>query len=175
MHIRVRPRAAAVIALAASSALVLAGCTAAADAGAGESAGKPAAATAAAPKAGQNGKGAPLTRDAVDEEVRSALRTAGLDPEKGKATNAEAAGTKNASLVDWTAVVSTQQADWALPRFGQQLEHLGWTSHPVGTSTLSYEKTDWVLLVGSVKQADGIVLRTGESLLTVNVTYLGAG
>ncbi|MFD9355568.1 hypothetical protein [Streptomyces sp. NPDC060031] len=174
MYTRVRPQAAVVIALAASAALALTGCSA------DTPAGKPAAAKAAAtttppPKPTPNNTGAPLTRDAVDGEVRSALRTAGLDPEKGKATTAGASGTKNASLVDWTAILSTQQADWALPRFGQQLEHLGWKSHPVGTATLSYEKTDWVLLVGSVKQADGVTLRTGESLLTVNVTYLGAG
>ncbi|MFG2986108.1 hypothetical protein ACGFYQ_33485 [Streptomyces sp. NPDC048258] len=178
MHTRVRPQAAAVIALAASAALALAGCTAAADTAAGPAAAPVAASTAPASppaKATPKSTGAPLGRDAVDGEVRAALRAAGIDPAKGKST-AETTGRKNPSLVDWTAVLPTQQADFALPRIGEQLQHLGWQPHSVGsTATLSYEKTDWVLLVGSAKQADGVALRQGESLLTVNVTYLGAG
>ncbi|MFE9633699.1 hypothetical protein [Streptomyces sp. NPDC006463] len=176
MHTSVRPQTAAVIALAASAALALAGCTSASET-AGPAAAPAAASTAAAsppPKATPKSTGAPLTRDAVDGEVRAALRTAGLDPAKGKATS-ETTGRKNPSQVDWTAVVTTQQAEFALPRIGEQLQHLGWQPHPVGTATLSYEKTDWVLLVGSVKQADGVALRQNESLLTVNVTYLGTG
>ncbi|MFB7467914.1 hypothetical protein ACFCZ1_31230 [Streptomyces sp. NPDC056224] len=177
MHTSVRPQTAAVIALAASAALALAGCTSASETPAGPTAATVAASTPPASppaKATPKSTGAPLTRDAVDGEVRAALRTAGVDPAKGKATS-EATGRKNPSQVDWTAVLTTQQAEFALPRIGEQLEHLGWKSHPVGTETLSYEKTDWVLLVGSVKQADGVVLRPNESLLTVNVTYLGTG
>ncbi|MEU9304664.1 hypothetical protein [Streptomyces sp. NPDC048269] len=174
MHTRVRPQAAAAIALAASAALALAGCTAAS-----ESAG-PGAAASAAPasppaKPTPRSTGAPLGRDAVDGEVRSALRAAGIDPAKGR-TTAETTGRKAPSLVDWTAALPTQQADAALPKIGEQLQGLGWQPHPAGgTATLTYEKTDWVLLVGSVKQADGLTLRQGESLLTVNATYLGTG
>ncbi|MET9882294.1 hypothetical protein ABZZ20_03880 [Streptomyces sp. NPDC006430] len=179
MHIRVRPQAAAVIALAASAALALVGCTAAGDTGAGQVNASSAAGgknAPAAPSAKPTAKtaSAPIGRDVVDEEVKAALRSAGLDPVKGK-TTAEANGKKNASLVDWTAIVTTQQAEWALPRIGAQLEHLGWRPDPVAAGTLSYDKTDWVLLVGTVKQAEGVTLRSTESLLTVNVTYLGAG
>ncbi|MFE2142950.1 hypothetical protein ACFXA3_14620 [Streptomyces sp. NPDC059456] len=172
MHIRVRPQTAAVITLAASAALVLAGCSSADDSGSSASKAGSAQSQSAKSSAKPTAKatGAPLSRDAVDDEVRSSLRAAGLDPEKGKGSG-DTKGTKNASLVDWTAVLSTQQADWALPRFGEQLQHLGWRE----TAPQSYEKTDWVLLVGSTKQANTVTLKSGESLLTVNVTYLGAG
>ncbi|MYT24272.1 hypothetical protein GTW69_28990 [Streptomyces sp. SID7760] len=176
MHIRVRPQTAAVIALAASAALVLTGCSSSDGSG---SAGVPKAAAASQPagsaakpsgKPSAKATGAPLGRDAVDDDVKSSLRAAGLDPEKGKGSG-DANTTKNASLVDWTAVTTTQQAEWALPRLGDQLKHLGWHE----TAPQSYEKTDWVLLIGSVKQAAGVNLKANESLLTVNVTYLGAG
>lgn len=170
MYTRVRPQTAVALALAASAALVLSGCSAAAD----DTAGTATAAASGAPKAPASSKpkptAAPVSRDTVDQEVGAALRAAGLDPAKGKST-AEANGKKNASLVDWTAVLAGSQADWALPRIGAQLEHLGWRT----TAPLSYEKADWVLVVGSTKQSDTVTLRSGESLLTVNVTYLGAG
>ncbi|MFD3719960.1 hypothetical protein [Streptomyces sp. NPDC058674] len=178
MYIRVRPRAAAVIALAASAALALAGCSSAGDPAAPVA--DPKAPAAASAPASSSAKSTPkadtalLARDTVDEEVRSALRTAGLDPAKGKST-AEAKGTKNPNLVDWTAVLPSTQADFALPRIGAQLEHLGWRPHSGGTATLSFEKAGWVLLVGSVKQSTGVPLRSTESLLTVNATYLGGG
>ncbi|MEU8839012.1 hypothetical protein AB0D97_07730 [Streptomyces roseus] len=166
MHIRVRPQTAAVIALAASAALVLTGCSS--SDGSGEVAAQKAAASAAQPAA--KGAEPPVSRDTVDQEVRSALRAAGLDPEKGKGSG-DADNTKNASQVDWTAVVNTQQVEGALPRIGEHLKHLGWRE----TAPQSYEQTDWVLLIGSVKQAAGVNLKANESLLTVNVTYLGAG
>ncbi|MCC0096322.1 hypothetical protein K7B10_16305 [Streptomyces flavotricini] len=168
MHIRVRPQTAAVIALAASAALALAGCSSSDGSGAA-GAPKPAAASQSA-KPSPKATGAPLGRDAVDDEVKSSLRAAGLDPEKGKGSG-DANATKNASVVDWTAVTTTQQAEWALPRLGEQLKHLGWRE----TAPQSYEKTDWVLLIGSTKQSNTVNLKSTESLLTVNVTYLGAG
>ncbi|MFE5535210.1 hypothetical protein [Streptomyces sp. NPDC056492] len=167
MHIRVRPQTAAVIALAASAALVLAGCSSS-DGSGKEGAPKAAASSAAQPAA--KGAEAPVSRDTVDQEVRSALRAAGLDPEKGKGSG-DADNTKNASQVDWTAVVNTQQVEGALPKIAEHLKHLGWRE----TAPNSYEQTDWVLLVGSVKQSGTVSLKSNESLLTVNVTYLGAG
>ncbi|MFD5506272.1 hypothetical protein ACFWIB_00645 [Streptomyces sp. NPDC127051] len=169
MHIRVRPQTAAVIALAASAALALAGCSSSDGSGAA-AAPKPAAAASQSAKPSAKATGAPLGRDAVDDEVKSSLRAAGLDPEKGKGSG-DTNMTKNASVVDWTAVTTTQQAEWALPRLGEQLKHLGWRE----TAPQSYEKTDWVLLIGSTKQSSTVNLKSGESLLTVNVTYLGAG
>ncbi|MEV6576864.1 hypothetical protein AB0M92_01705 [Streptomyces sp. NPDC051582] len=166
MHIRVRPQTAAVIALAASAALVLAGCSSSDGSGA---AGAQKAAESSAQPAAKGGE-APVSRDTVDQEVRSALRAAGLDPEKGKGSG-DADNTKNASQVDWTAVVNTQQVESALPKIAEHLKHLGWRE----TAPQSYEQTDWVLLVGSVKQSTTVNLKSNESLLTVNVTYLGAG
>ncbi|MFF3430333.1 hypothetical protein [Streptomyces sp. NPDC002602] len=107
------------------------------------------------------------------EDIRAAVRKAGLEPETGKTTS-EPNGVKNASYVDWMAVLETQQAEQALPKMGAELERLGWRRDTETDAPLSYEKADWILLGRSVTQADAVRLAPGESLLTVTVTDFGA-
>ncbi|KOU24667.1 hypothetical protein ADK52_13695 [Streptomyces sp. WM6372] len=168
MHIGVRPQTAAVIALAAAAALALAGCSS--SDGSGTSASNPEAAASRSAKPSPKGTGEPIGRHAVDDQVKAALRLAGLDPDQGKGSG-DTSKTKNESVVDWTAVTTTQRAEAALPRLDEQLKRLGWRE----TAPQSYEKTDWVLLIGSTKQSSTVNLKPGESQITVNGTYLGAG
>ncbi|WP_449483491.1 hypothetical protein [Streptomyces avidinii] len=115
---------------------------------------------------------ADVTRDAVDRDVRAAVRKAGLDPAKGKTTSVPN-GIANPSYVDWTAVLATPQAQAALPKIGAELERLGWHADPDGAAPLSYEKSDWLLTGRSAAEADAATLAPGESLLTVAVTDFG--
>ncbi|MFK0232394.1 hypothetical protein [Streptomyces vinaceus] len=168
MHTGVRPQTAAVIALAATAALALAGCSS--SDGSGASASKAGAAASRPAEPSPKGTGGPIGRHGVDDQIKAAVRLAGLDPDQGKGSG-DSNKTKNESAVDWSTVTTTQRAEAALPRLDEQLKRLGWRE----TAPQSYEKTDWVLLIGSTKQSSTVNLKPGESQITVNGTYLGPG
>ncbi|MCX4545831.1 hypothetical protein [Streptomyces sp. NBC_01565] len=156
MYVRTKAPQAVAVVLAVSASLALGGCTA------NGSGSAPTAST----------KAAALTRDGVDEDVRTAIRKAGLDPAKGK-TTAVPNGVENPSTVDWIAVLDTQRAEQAVPKIGKELERLGWQPDPTGGAPLGYEKADWVLMGRSVTETDMTTLQQGESLLSIVVTDLG--
>ncbi|MGI5447517.1 hypothetical protein ACQEVM_17370 [Streptomyces sp. CA-243310] len=124
------------------------------------------------PQHGSSASPLAVSRDTVAEDIRAAVRKAGLEPGRGKTTS-EPNGVKNASYVDWIAVLETRQAEQALPKMGAELERLGWRRDTEVDAPLSYEKADWILLGRSVTQTDGARLAPGESLLTVAVTDFG--
>ncbi|MFD0265890.1 hypothetical protein ACFVGY_04735 [Streptomyces sp. NPDC127106] len=157
------PAASAALALALALALVLTGCTGADTAG-----GSKPSPTSSTKKA------ATADRDTVDAEVRALVRAAGLDHGQGKTTSITQNGVKNPGLVDWTVVLDTPRAERALRAMGAEAERRGWHPEPLEDGKVMYEKSGWVLTVGSSATADVVALREGESLLSVFAHAWGA-
>ncbi|MFJ9645931.1 hypothetical protein [Streptomyces sp. NPDC101206] len=158
MHLHARRPAAAAAVPAASTALALAlvltGCTGADAAG------------GAKPSPTSTKRAASADRDTVEAEVRALVRAAGLDPAQGRTTSAPN-GVEHPSRVDWTAVLDTPRAERSVQAVRAEAERRGWHPEPLEEGKVVYEKSGWMLMVGSSATADVVVLRDGESLLTV--------
>ncbi|MFD3872262.1 hypothetical protein [Streptomyces sp. NPDC058623] len=113
----------------------------------------------------------PLTRDAVDEVMRTAISAAGLDPAQGRPTVAADAA---ANRTGWMAAreLATVQAE--MNAICADLERQGWTLNPNGdrpnpTDSRSYRRGGWYLLVHTRGKAQA---PSTPSALTDSQTYL---
>lgn len=91
----------------------------------------------------------PLTRDAVDEVIRTAVGAAGLDPAQGRPTVAAGADSKRTG---WTAVREKSAAQSEMDAVCADLERQGWTLNPKGDrpdASRSYKRGGWYLLVST--------------------------
>ncbi|MEV7584677.1 hypothetical protein [Streptomyces erythrochromogenes] len=91
----------------------------------------------------------PLTRDAVDEAIRTALASAGLDPEQGRPFAAGAASKRTG----WTAVREKNAAQAEMKAVCADLERQGWTLNPDPRGdrpeARSYKRGGWYLVVNT--------------------------
>ncbi|MER6443705.1 hypothetical protein [Streptomyces venezuelae] len=112
----------------------------------------------------------PLTRDAVDEVIRTAVRAAGLDPAQGLPTVPADAQAKRTG---WTAVREKTAAQSEMDAVCADLERQGWTLNPNKKghpdASRSYKRGGWYLVVHmrGTNQAP-----SPTSALTDSQTYL---
>lgn len=111
----------------------------------------------------------PLTRDAVDEVIRTAVSAAGLDPEQGRPTVAAGAATNRTG---WVAVREKTAAQSEMDAICADLERQGWTLNPNGDrpeASRSYKRGGWYLLVSARGKSQAPSTTSG---LTDSQTYL---
>ncbi|WP_327411493.1 hypothetical protein [Streptomyces sp. NBC_01233] len=111
----------------------------------------------------------PLTRDAVDEVIRTAVSAAGLDPEQGRPTIAAGA---NSNRTGWMAVREKTAAQSEVNAICADLERQGWTLNPNGDrpdASRSYKRGGWYLLVSTRGKTQ---TPSTTSALTDSQTYL---
>ncbi|MGW7450002.1 hypothetical protein [Streptomyces sp. NPDC054787] len=111
----------------------------------------------------------PLTRDAVDEVIRTAVSAAGLDPAQGRPTVAAGAGSDRTG---WMAVREKTAAQSEINAICADLERQGWTLNPNGDRpdvSRSYKRGGWYLLVSTRGKTQA---PSTTSILTDSQTYL---
>ncbi|MEV7561526.1 hypothetical protein [Streptomyces sp. NPDC089795] len=111
----------------------------------------------------------PLTRDAVDETIRTAIGAAGLDPAQGRPVGAAGADAKRTG---WTAVREKSAAQAEMNAVCADLERQGWKSNPNGDSpdaSRSYKRGGWYLLVSTRGKTQA---PSTTSTMTDSQTYL---
>ncbi|WP_158710068.1 hypothetical protein [Streptomyces katrae] len=111
----------------------------------------------------------PLTRDAVDEVIRTAVSAAGLDPAQGRPTGAAGA---NSNRTGWMAVREKTAAQSEMNMICADLERQGWTLNPNGDrpdASRSYKRGGWHLLVSTCGKTQA---PSTTSTLTDSQTYL---
>ncbi|MFD6967740.1 hypothetical protein [Streptomyces sp. NPDC059949] len=121
----------------------------------------------------------PLTRDAVDEVIRTAISAAGLDPAQGRPTvaananaNANANAETNSNRTGWKAVREKTAAQSEMNAICADLERQGWTLNPNGDrpdASRSYKRGGWYLLVSTRGKTQA---PSTTSTLTDSQTYL---
>ncbi|MER6198525.1 hypothetical protein ABT234_14330 [Streptomyces sp. NPDC001586] len=111
----------------------------------------------------------PLTRDEVDEVIRTAVSSAGLDPAQGRPTVAAGA---NSNRTGWMAVREETAAQSEMNAICADLERQGWTLNPNGDrpdASRSYKRGGWYLLVSTRGKTQA---PSTTSDLTDSQTYL---
>ncbi|ROR00241.1 hypothetical protein EDE04_6803 [Streptomyces sp. 2132.2] len=111
----------------------------------------------------------PLTRDAVDEVIRTAVSAAGLDPAQGRPTGAAGA---DSNRTGWMAVREKSAAQSDMNAICTDLERQGWTPNPNGDradASRSYQRGGWYLLVSTRGKTQA---PSTASTLTDSQTYL---
>ncbi|MGW6691948.1 hypothetical protein [Streptomyces sp. NPDC054961] len=111
----------------------------------------------------------PLTRDAVDEVIRTAVSAAGLDPAQGRPTGAAGA---DSNRTGWMAVREKTAAESEMNAICADLERQGWTLNPNGDrpdASRSYKRGGWYLLVSTRGKTQA---PSTTSTLTDAQTYL---
>ncbi|MFK0220921.1 hypothetical protein ACIQWN_22355 [Streptomyces vinaceus] len=111
----------------------------------------------------------PLTRDAVDEVIRTAVGAAGLDPAQGRPTGAAGA---DSNRTGWMAVREKTAARAEMNAICADLERQGWTLNPNGDradASRSYKRGGWHLLVSTRGKTQA---PSPTSALTDSQTYL---
>ncbi|MFF4102803.1 hypothetical protein [Streptomyces sp. NPDC001903] len=111
----------------------------------------------------------PLTRDEVDEVIRTAVSAAGLDPAQGRPTGAAGA---NSNRTGWMAVREKTAAQSEMKAICADLERKGWTLNPNGDgadTSRSYKRGGWYLLVSTRGKTQA---PSTTSPLTDSQTYL---
>ncbi|MCX5174757.1 hypothetical protein OG523_03050 [Streptomyces virginiae] len=111
----------------------------------------------------------PLTRDAVDEAIRTAVGAAGLDPAQGRPTGPADA---NSNRTGWAAVREKTAAQSEMNAICADLERQGWTLNPNGDrpdASRSYKRGGWYLLVSTRGKTQA---PSTTSALTDSQTYL---
>ncbi|MFD7259063.1 hypothetical protein [Streptomyces sp. NPDC059874] len=111
----------------------------------------------------------PLTRDEVDEVIRTAVRAAGLDPEQGKST--VPAGS-NLNRTGWMAVREKAAAQSETMAICADLERQGWVLNPnrdSANASRSYKRGGWYLVVSTrgTAQAQPNTLSDSQTYLTM--------
>ncbi|MEV7443977.1 hypothetical protein AB0O22_23105 [Streptomyces sp. NPDC091204] len=111
----------------------------------------------------------PLTRDAVDEVIRTAVSAAGLDPAQGRPIGPAGA---NSNRTGWTAVREQTAAQSEMNAICADLERQGWTLNPNGDrpdASRSYKLGGWYLLVSTrgKTQAPSTTLTDSQTYLTL--------
>ncbi|MEW1693725.1 hypothetical protein ACIQOF_35925 [Streptomyces sp. NPDC091265] len=110
-----------------------------------------------------------LTRNEVDEAIRTAIRRAGLKPEQGKST---APAGSNLNRTGWMAVREKPAAQSEMKAICVDLERQGWVLNPSGDSadaSRSYKRGGWYLLVSTrgKTQAPSNTLSASQTYLTM--------
>ncbi|MFF8271764.1 hypothetical protein ACF059_30930 [Streptomyces sp. NPDC016562] len=111
----------------------------------------------------------PLTRDAVDEVIRTAVSAAGLDPAQGRPTAPAGA---DSNRTGWMAVREKTAAQSEINAICADLERQGWTLNPNGDrpdASRSYKRGGWYLLVSTRGKTQA---PSSTSALTDSQTYL---
>ncbi|MFI8342004.1 hypothetical protein ACIF8W_18345 [Streptomyces sp. NPDC085639] len=111
----------------------------------------------------------PLTRDAVDEVIRTAVTAAGLDPAQGRPIGATGA---DSNKTGWMAVREQTAAQSDMYAICADLERQGWTLNPNGdrpVASRSYKRGGWYLLVSTRGKTQAPSTTSG---LTDSQTYL---
>ncbi|WP_327380725.1 hypothetical protein [Streptomyces sp. NBC_01207] len=113
----------------------------------------------------------PLTRDAVDEVIRTAVSAAGLDPAQGRPTIAADA---YSNRTGWMAVRDGTAAQSEMNAICADLERQGWTLNPNPKgdrpdASRSYKRGGWYLLVSTRGKSQ---TPSSTSALTDAQTYL---
>ncbi|MFI0203785.1 MULTISPECIES: hypothetical protein [Streptomyces] len=111
----------------------------------------------------------PLTRDAVDEVIRTAVSAAGLDPAQGRPIGAAGA---DSNKTGWMAVREQTAAQSDMNAICADLERQGWTLNPNGDrpeASRSYKRGGWYLLVSTRGKTQA---PSTTSALTDSQTYL---
>ncbi|MCZ4122773.1 hypothetical protein [Streptomyces sp. H39-S7] len=111
----------------------------------------------------------PLTRDAVDEVIRSAVSAAGIDPARGRPTVAAGA---NLNTTGWMAVRERTAVLSEMNAICADLERQGWKLNPSGDrpdASRSYKRGGWYLLVSTRGKT---LAPSATSALTDSQTYL---
>ncbi|MFJ2747844.1 hypothetical protein [Streptomyces sp. NPDC087297] len=111
----------------------------------------------------------PLTRDAVDEVIRTAVSAAGLDPAQGRPIGAAGA---DSNKTGWMAVREQTAAQSDMNAICADLERQGWTLNPNGDrpeASRSYKRGGWYLLVSTRGKTQA---PSTTSALTESQTYL---
>ncbi|WP_314254439.1 hypothetical protein [Streptomyces sp. DSM 40907] len=113
----------------------------------------------------------PLTRDAVDEVIRTAVSAAGLDPAQGRPTGAAGA---DSNRTGWMAVREQTAAQSEMNAVCADLERQGWTLNPNPKgdrpdASRSYKRGGWYLLVSTRGKTQA---PSTASALTDSQTYL---
>ncbi|MFJ4775415.1 hypothetical protein [Streptomyces sp. NPDC088762] len=111
----------------------------------------------------------PLTRDAVDEAIRTAVGAAGLDPAQGHPLGPAGA---DSNRTGWTAVREKTAAQSEMDAVCADLERQGWTLNPNGDrpdASRSYKRGGWYLLVSTRGKTQA---PSTSSPLTDSQTYL---
>ncbi|MGW7194707.1 hypothetical protein [Streptomyces chryseus] len=111
----------------------------------------------------------PLTRDAVDEVIQTAVSAAGLDPEQGRPTVAADA---HSNRTGWMAVREKTAAQSEMNAICADLERQGWTLNPNGDrpdASRSYKRGGWYLVVSTRGKTQA---PSTTSALTDSQTYL---
>ncbi|MFF3677455.1 hypothetical protein ACFYYS_26180 [Streptomyces sp. NPDC002120] len=111
----------------------------------------------------------PLTRDAVDEVIRTAVSAAGLDPAQGRPIGPAGA---DSNRTGWTAVREKTAAQSEMNAICADLERQGWTLNPNGDrpdASRSYKLGGWYLLVSTrgKTQAPSTTLADSQTYLTL--------
>ncbi|MEU7062785.1 hypothetical protein [Streptomyces sp. NPDC046161] len=109
----------------------------------------------------------PLTREDVDEVIRTAVSAAGLDPAQGHPTVAAGA---NSNRTGWMAVREKPAAQSEMKAICADLERQGWVLNPNGDSadaSRSYKRGGWYLLVSTRGKT-----QTPSNALSDSQTYL---
>ncbi|MFK0011328.1 hypothetical protein [Streptomyces sp. NPDC091027] len=91
----------------------------------------------------------PLTRDAVDEVITTAVTAAGLDPAQGRPMAPPGA---DSDRTGWLAVREKTAAQSDMNAICADLERQGWTPNPSGDrpeASHSYKRGGWYLLVST--------------------------
>ncbi|WP_158721228.1 hypothetical protein [Streptomyces sp. NRRL S-241] len=111
----------------------------------------------------------PLTRDAVDEVIRTAVSAAGLDPAQGRPIGAAGA---DSNKTGWMAIREQTAAQSDMNAICADLERQGWTLNPNGDrpeASRSYKRGGWYLLVSTRGRTQA---PSTTSALTESQTYL---
>ncbi|WP_330261035.1 hypothetical protein [Streptomyces sp. NBC_00539] len=111
----------------------------------------------------------PLTREAVDEVIRTAVSAAGLDPAQGRPTVPAGA---DSNRTGWMAVREKTAAKSEMHAICADLERQGWVLNPNGDSadaSRSYKRGGWHLLVSTrgKTQAPSNTLSDSQTYLTM--------
>ncbi|MFD3472462.1 hypothetical protein ACFWWM_40325 [Streptomyces sp. NPDC058682] len=116
----------------------------------------------------------PLTRDAVDEVIRTAVAAAGLDPAQG---HPSVAADANSKRTGWTAVREKATAPSEMNAICADLERQGWTLNPNPQgdrpdASRSYKRGGWYLLVSTrgKTQAPSTTSDLTDSQSSLNLT-----
>ncbi|WP_079403519.1 hypothetical protein [Streptomyces sp. 3211] len=111
----------------------------------------------------------PLTRDAVDEVIRTAVSAAGLDPAQGRPIGAAGA---DSNKTGWMAIREQTAAQSDMNAICADLERQGWRLNPSGDrpeASRSYKRGGWYLLVSTRGKTQA---PSTTSALTDSQTYL---
>ncbi|MGI5451143.1 hypothetical protein ACQEVM_36300 [Streptomyces sp. CA-243310] len=111
-----------------------------------------------------------LTRDEVDEVIRTAVRSAGLDPEEGDAAPAGS----GLNRTGWTGVLEKASVQSKVGAICGDLERQGWVlnRNDESADARSYKRGGWYLLVHTRGRTPASSTTPGDSQTDLTMTGL---